>query len=495
MAIPILVALDRAPIVGAQFHRIRDCTALIVSVIPQPQPPASLLQPFHETAQELASGCAQYEQALSDLFSDVDRMRAELEVHLQSVLREQCELRTRQADQSAKDQDDTADAQHLRSELEDRDRRLSQALDDLQAVREELERERHEAHEQSAAAATSGVDSEQLQGLQEALASAHAERDALLSERDTWRQRAEQTRSEQDENLARLEQELTDVRTALIARDNECEAAQSELQATRTQLTEVDAQLVDARAQLADTREQLANSQGQLADSRGQFVVAQGELADARKQLTDTQDLHVAARSQLAEFEAQVAETQKQLAEAQRQADEARNQLADSQSDCVDTRKRLAAAQRQMAELESQLTELRSQLENSQRVAVPTSPEPVDSSTLATMTQEREALEAELELVRSQAAELHETVRQQQHEMVTQKSELGGELQQLRRLVEKQADLIADRAVSTGRETVTQTVAATPGNMSLPNDPVVNSVMAQFAKLQKDVAQRRRRKP
>jgi SMC interacting uncharacterized protein involved in chromosome segregation len=109
---------------------------------------------------------------------------------------------------------------------------------------------------------------------------------------------------------------------------------------------------------------------------------------------------------------------------------------------------------------------------------------------LTALEREREALEVELELVRSRAAELNETVVEQQREIAEQKSELSTELQQLRRLVEKQADLIADRATPSEGE------AARPAEpapeVTQPNDPVVNSVMAQFAKLQKDVAQRRR---
>ncbi len=101
-------------------------------------------------------------------------------------------------------------------------------------------------------------------------------------------------------------------------------------------------------------------------------------------------------------------------------------------------------------------------------------------------------MESELELVRSRAAELNETVTQQQRDIAVQQNELGTELQQLRKLVEKQADLIADRAVN-ARENVPP-VAPSSTVPTQPNDPVVNSVMAQFAKLQKDVAQRRRRK-
>jgi chromosome segregation ATPase len=505
------------------FTEFEIVAALIVSVIPQPQPPATLLQPFHETAQELATGCAQYEQALSDLFSDVDRMRAELEFHLQSVLREQCELRTRQADQSVTDQDGAADVQQLRSELENRDRQLSKALDDLQAVREELECERQRAHELSSTEETPGDYAEQLQLLQESLASANADRDLIRSECDSWRERAEQNSADQGQERVRLEQELAAARSNLVVKDGELEAGRVERHAAHAQLAETQSQLAESQEQFAETQEQLvesldqlaemqkqsaetlsqlaelqeqlAESQSQLADARSQFVESQSQLADTRNLVADAQDQLANSQSQLVDLQAQLANTRGQLADSQHQSDAGHSQFADAQSQLAETRQQLTAAERQVAELESQLAELRGQIEDSPRVVALAPDDPHDSTAMASMSQEREALEAELELVRSQAAELHETVRQQQHEMVTQKSELGGELQQLRRLVEKQADLIADRAVQTGRESVTQTVAAAPGNMSLPNDPVVNSVMAQFAKLQKDVAQRRRRKP
>jgi DNA repair exonuclease SbcCD ATPase subunit len=151
-----------------------------------------------------------------------------------------------------------------------------------------------------------------------------------------------------------------------------------------------------------------------------------------------------------------------------------------------------------MADLEQELAKVRQQVEQShtrcrESTAVKRRPhDGADAQALSALEQEREALETELELVRNHAAELNETVAQQQREIAAQKSELGTELQQLRRLVEKQADLIADRAVS-ARENI-PVVGQSSTVPTPPNDPVVNSVMAQFAKLQKDVAQRRRRK-
>ncbi len=116
----------------------------------------------------------------------------------------------------------------------------------------------------------------------------------------------------------------------------------------------------------------------------------------------------------------------------------------------------------------------------------------VSAEQLSALEQERAALESELEVVRSRAAELNETVTLQQREIAEQKTELSSELQQLRRLMEKQTDLIADRATDANR--ITSPVEQLTPEKTQPNDPVVNSVMAQFAKLQKDVAQRRRRK-
>jgi hypothetical protein len=52
--------------------------------------------------------------------------------------------------------------------------------------------------------------------------------------------------------------------------------------------------------------------------------------------------------------------------------------------------------------------------------------------------------------------------------------------------------LIADRA--SDADVACRPTPEPASEQAQPSDPVVNSVMAQFAKLQKDVAQRRRRK-
>jgi hypothetical protein len=97
----------------------------------------------------------------------------------------------------------------------------------------------------------------------------------------------------------------------------------------------------------------------------------------------------------------------------------------------------------------------------------------------------------ELELVRGHAAELQETVAEQKREMSEQRQAMGEQLQQLRFLLEQQA--VAPASVQP--EAAPQVPAPTPPARESKQeaaDPVVSSVMAQFAKLQQDVAQRRK---
>jgi hypothetical protein len=124
------------------------------------------------------------------------------------------------------------------------------------------------------------------------------------------------------------------------------------------------------------------------------------------------------------------------------------------------------------------------------------------SHRIAELEQERAALESELELVRGRAAELYESLTQERRTLTEHRTETSTEMKQLRRIVEKQAELLSERehaapvavapthapsrsevAVAETDETVESTEAS---------DPVISSVMAQFAKLQKEVAERRK---
>ena len=119
---------------------------------------------------------------------------------------------------------------------------------------------------------------------------------------------------------------------------------------------------------------------------------------------------------------------------------------------------------------------------------------------------ERDRLESELELVRTRACELQEVVSEQQDQLAQQHDDVSDELRQLKSVIETQLSSLQRKSQPFERFTAPapQQPAAVAVNVTQPStnepaeappsDPVVNSVMAQFARLQKDVAQRRKKK-
>ena len=246
----------------------------------------------------------------------------------------------------------------------------------------------------------------------------------------------------------------------------------------------------DSRDEVQRLKEGLESRDLQLAKALDDLQAAREELALQRER--ESAD-HV---DQASQWTAQLQTLQSSLDQMQRETrslQSERDTWQERASRFEEQLPRITDLEKELARTRQQLEQAQDQLRQADDAERDDQNEIADAAALAALAQEREALEAELELVRSHAAELNETVTQQQHEIAAQKTELGTELQQLRKLVEKQADLIADRAVSPGRET-TQPAESPAAVLTQPSDPVVNSVMAQFAKLQKDVAQRRRRK-
>jgi DNA repair exonuclease SbcCD ATPase subunit len=166
----------------------------------------------------------------------------------------------------------------------------------------------------------------------------------------------------------------------------------------------------------------------------------------------------------------------------------------------------LAELQKNVLETRSELTGAidRAAAARSDAGLVAAAGSPEASERFLTLEKERAELEAELELVRTRALELQETVAQQKRELSDSRDDLQAELKLLRQLVEQQSDLMAASG-DDRRESLNMTVSRTGPAVSLVrpphqdddapsgSDPVVSSVMAQFARLQKDVAQRRQK--
>ena len=145
---------------------------------------------------------------------------------------------------------------------------------------------------------------------------------------------------------------------------------------------------------------------------------------------------------------------------------------------------RLAACQRELDRQRQTLEDLKA------------SDGTIDQEVVTELESQRSQLEEELELVRRNAAEMSDSMAQQQRDIAEERAEWSGELKEMRQMLEQQARLLADgRQLEESR--VVKKVAIPEASEPVPqranpSDPVVSSVMAQFAKLQKDAVARRR---
>jgi len=111
--------------------------------------------------------------------------------------------------------------------------------------------------------------------------------------------------------------------------------------------------------------------------------------------------------------------------------------------------------------------------------------------------QERREVENELEGLRNRAAELVETLARQQANQAQQESEWGEELRRMRQLLEEVSQRLVEAALPCSPAQEKKDRPAPSGSPQAPametlhGDPVLDSVMAQFEMLQRDIAKRR----
>jgi chromosome segregation ATPase len=162
----------------------------------------------------------------------------------------------------------------------------------------------------------------------------------------------------------------------------------------------------------------------------------------------------------------------------------------------MEARAELAAAERELSSTHSQLTDLPQQIAQLREQ-------------LHAIELERCSLEVELEALRVRAAELTDQLVELKRESTDERAEWSGELKQLRRSLERQAELFADRLTTHARNSqdsaavlpnVNALAAPPAATKELPpevhaaaSDAVLGSVISQFEALQKD-RQRRRTK-
>ena len=255
-------------------------------------------------------------------------------------------------------------------------------------------------------------------------------------------------------------------------------------------------------SRFAFLEQQLRAAEAERDQFRHEFHVLQATAA-AQGGNPGSMDSLAPLMTELGDMRRQLSETQSQLSEARTQLTAAIEHSAASPSapppDVLPPlMAELAAMRQQLGDAKTSLSEAIDRAASAAAEAPPPivvsgDGRPADEETLSRLAageRERVELESELELVRTRATELQEVVNQQRRELVEQRADITTELRLLRELVETRRGLQPAQEFEPDEDALVG--ASTRGEAS--PDPVVSSVMAQFARLQKDVAQRRKKK-
>jgi DNA repair exonuclease SbcCD ATPase subunit len=318
--------------------------------------------------------------------------------------------------------------------------------------------------------------------------------------------------------LRPLEQTAAEFRHECAALDQMTETLLGEIEQLRQEVDRRAEELEEGRRRLAERGRQLADQRKETARLAQLMEQQDANLSEALAQLRALREQLDAERNEARLREdTRVIALEHRLSDAESQREELRHQLQILQaSSAANTGGSDALApllaelgdlRRQFSETQSELAQARLQLTAAlERGPASYSPagaatadgeavSPESQARLNDLERERLELESELELVRTRATELQETVNSQRRELTEQRAELSSELRALREMVERSPPSAGRihteapepvRVASIARD---QATAEEP-----PPDPVISSVMAQFARLQKDVAQRRKKK-
>ncbi len=182
----------------------------------------------------------------------------------------------------------------------------------------------------------------------------------------------------------------------------------------------------------------------------------------------------------------------------EREAWRAQQSAGSNSADLVRMADDLAVARQELAEARE---ELKSQRELLSRVSVAQTSagdsdlrsrlDRIEEERLA-WAQERATLETELDAVRNRAAELADTLDNQRQQASGERKDWAEELRQMRQLLES---LGQRGAIALPGAAAPAAAASEPAEAEDSQDPVLDSVMAQFEILQKDLARRRKAKP
>jgi len=193
-----------------------------------------------------------------------------------------------------------------------------------------------------------------------------------------------------------------------------------------------------------------------------------------------------------------------ELIESRDQVIEARDQSL-AERDAELTRLRESAAQPCELPENDVIEQMRQQVESLRQELASTkiellkknkqiNPAVVEHSNLNQLKRQNEELEGELHRVRGRAAQLTDTLDRRERELKQQQQAWAGEMQAMREVLgnrgngQSRGQAASDTSVASGTATVVRDEMEA---RSSGNNAVVDSVLAQFAKIQRDVSRRR----
>lgn len=273
-----------------------------------------------------------------------------------------------------------------------------------------------------------------------------------------------------------IQETLADFRSECSGLESLIQGLFDDLDHLRVEL-ERKAMELDSEKRLNAEHESLLREQREDAEQMRQRLQTQDErLSSTLATLNEMRDLFLREREDAAELakssdlrgQAHVEQMEEESRELRRQLEQSNTALQTMTGVTLE----LAQVREQFSQAQAEIMALREQLRSSADSGA-------DLQAVQKLEQERNELLDEMELLRERAVALSQNLVDQKVEMDRQREELTNELKHLRKFVEVQTEMMMNRSP----------LGAPPAK---PADAVTSAVMAQFSKVQRDAAERRR---
>ena len=273
--------------------------------------------------------------------------------------------------------------------------------------------------------------------------------------------------------------QLEQMRVKLAEREGRVQFEYKRLDEQREAVTRLRDHLDQSRDDSSDLEKTILELRAELDETK--------EALDAQRQHAERNERENRESCELLEtlrHDLEVSESQRQQLSAERDKGRQDSEgYAEAISQLEETRQQLEETRQELDATRTQWSEARKELKQARDSSYAVEPERFKE-----LEEERAALEAELEQARHRAAELANAVAKQKQQLAEERTGWTDELNELRSLKDMHAPVsIAASASPSAPEPASKSSRAGIGS----SDPVVGSVLAQFAQLQKDAASRR----